>query len=181
MIVLLDMDGCICDWTKQVCKVLNRDYEKLIQNWTKGVYDTAEQLEVSDAKMWIEINKNPTFWEDIEPYDYAHDLVKQLRKNHEVYICSSPSIDSGCLKGKSAWLVNHKFKFGRNFIFTPQKHLLAQPGRVLIDDLDKNANKFEEFGGKTCLLPQPWNSNYALRNVDKVKYVMEQLELINGN
>jgi 5'(3')-deoxyribonucleotidase len=164
MIVFLDMDGVIANWTKQVAKVLNINYDKMISSWTPGLYDTASQLGISDGWMWQNIDAYEQFWEEIEIYDYAQKLVKYLKKNHELHICSSPSRHKNSMAGKSVWLSKHKLGFGRNFIFTPQKHLLAAPGRVLIDDLDKNIDKFNEHKGHGFLWSQPWNSDYA--NID---------------
>lgn len=178
MIVFLDMDGVIANWTKQVAKVFSHDYDEMIANWQPGVYDTAEHLGISDGWMWKNIDAYETFWEEIEAYDYAHKLVKYLKKNHEVHICSSPSRNKRSMAGKSEWLTKHNFGFGRNFFFTPQKHLLAAPGRVLIDDLDKNIDKFNANGGHGILFPQPWNVAHELAGKDRIEYIEEKLSTI---
>ncbi len=182
MIVLLDMDGLIADWTKSVAELMCVDYDNLIKNWPEGIYDTAEALGVSDSDMWKEIDKNRTFWEDIEPYPYAQKFVKDLKSKYNVFICSSPSRSPRCIESKLRWLDKYKFGFGRNFVFTPQKYLLANPNTVLIDDLNKNTDKFSSHGGKIITFPQPWNFNRELFYKGlQLDYVMERLDMLSGN
>ena len=147
-----------------------------MDNWPIGVDDTADALGISDAYMWTKIDATPNFWLDIEPYEYATRLVKELKRKHDVCICSSPS-QRKCIDGKQELLLKHKFGFGRQIMFTPQKQFLAYvPNSVLIDDLEKNKTKFEANGGRVILFPQPWNANYRRCNQGKVEYVIRELE-----
>jgi 5'(3')-deoxyribonucleotidase len=177
-IILLDADGCIADFTKAVCKVHDIDYENLLKTWTPGVFDIASQLNIHEDVMWKKIDKHPTFWEDIEPYPYAEELVDYLQSKFEVHICTSPSRHSDCLSGKDKWLKKH-INFKRNFVMTPNKELLAKENHCLIDDFGSNVEKFKNNGGKSILFPQPWNDNYELSRVNKVEYIMNKLENIS--
>lgn len=176
LIVLLDLDGVIANWNKEVCKCLNKNYEEVLNNWNLGEYGTEKQLGVTESQMWKSIDSNPTFWEDIELFDYSQELVKYLQSKYEVHVCTSPSRHSDSLSGKGKWMARH-FRFNRNFIITPQKHLLAQKGRVLIDDMDTNVNKFKEWGGDAFLWSQHWNSDYARMN-NRIERLKEFLESI---
>ena len=42
-------------------------------------------------------------------------------------------------------------------VLTDQKHLLARPGRILIDDFKSNTVAWEKEGGKAFVFPQPYN------------------------
>jgi hypothetical protein len=41
------------------------------------------------------------------------------------------------------------------------KHLLAGPGRLLIDDHPGNCHDWNESGGVSILFPRPWNTRYS--------------------
>ena len=176
-IVLLDVDGVIGNFTKAVCDTLNfteAHYNHLISRWTPGVNEISEQIGINQNFMWRAIDNNPSFWEDIELYDYSLELVDYLQSKYEVHICTSPSSNPNCAAGKITWLKKH-FKFKRNFVITPQKHLLACPNKILIDDTDRHCNKFMEYGGHSYLWPQPWNSKGAYHD-DKLKLLKETLQ-----
>jgi 5'(3')-deoxyribonucleotidase len=176
MIVFLDMDGVIADWTKATCEAVGADYKTLMDSWPEDIDDTAIALGISDGYMWSRIDAVQDFWLNIEAYDYADKLVKSLKKKHDVYICSSPS-QKKCMDGKQEWLVKQKYGFNRKIFFTPQKQFLAHvPNSVLIDDIDKNRIKFEANGGRVIVFPQPWNSASSFKDVDKVEYVMNELD-----
>ena len=62
----------------------------------------------------------------------------------------------------------------RRYALTPQKHLLAGPNRILIDDNDRNIEAFRAAGGIGILFPQPWNANHESQT-NKTAYVQECL------
>lgn len=173
-IILLDMDGVICQFTKLVAELFNKDHDDIESNWKYGNWSIAQELGISESDVWKRINKVETFWEDIEPYPYAKDLIKYLKSKYELHICTSPSSQFSCPTGKLKWLSKHNMGFGRNVIITPNKHLLACPNKILLDDMDKNCNKFCEHGGKSILIPRIWNSAYS-KDVDILEYIKERL------
>jgi hypothetical protein len=46
----------------------------------------------------------------------------------------------------------------RDYVITPQKHLLANEGALLVDDHPTMINAFRAFGGQAMLFPQAWNT-----------------------
>lgn len=175
MLVALDLDGCIANFTKAVCKVLNQDYDKVLKNWPNGVYETSTVLGISNTQMWKAIDRTKNFWENIELYDYSKELVNKLMDRYDVYICTSPARHPNCYSGKAAWIQKHFPKLSRKMVITPAKHLLAGTVRVLIDDSDEKINKFIEFGGIGLIVPQCWNSLHSMKNVNKIDWVMNAL------
>ena len=169
-IIFLDLDGVIANFTKAVANAFNIDYDGIEDNWTPGEHSIATQIGKSEGEIWARVNKIDTFWQDIEVYPHAKKMVKYLKGKYEVHVCTSPSSQPDCASGKIKWLVKHGFGFGRNIIVTPNKHLFAGPNRLLIDDMDKNCNKFKEFGGEVILFPQVWNSAGRFDG-DRLEYI----------
>jgi 5'(3')-deoxyribonucleotidase len=160
MRIFLDMDGVLADWPRHAMRAMNLSETQIEwhhANWSKK--DVPEQIGVSNSYMWSVINRTPNFWETIPVYDFAHDFVKELRKRSEVIICTSPGTSLTAPSGKAVWLNNNKFKFGKNIVITPQKHLLANSQSILIDDTAKKVDEFLFAGGYASLFRRPWNSS----------------------
>ncbi len=173
-IILIDLDGVLANFNKAIADAFNKDYNEIEDNWTPGNWSIAQQLNLSEGEIWARVNKIESFWEDIELYPYAKKLVKYLKSKYEVNVCTSPSSNPACATGKMKWLLKHKFGFGRNIIITPQKHLMAGPNRILIDDMDKNCDKFKAHGGEPLLFHQVWNSGGKFDG-DRLEYIKSVL------
>ena len=86
-------------------------------------------------------------------------MVAVAQSLAEHYFLTAPTSTrrSDCIKGKEVWLDGDAFRM----IPTEHKHLLAAPGRVLVDDSTKNIANWIKHGGIGLGLKQPWN-NFAL-------------------
>lgn len=160
--IYLDMDGVIADWDRSAEELLGQPIDS-----------------VSKSQLWKRIDAEGfKFWADLKPFPYAEKFVNELRRIDEVVICSSPSLDVKSVSGKLRWL--QKF-FGsrnfRNYVFTPQKHLLGKDGNILIDDREKHVEGFNQNGGFGILFPRPYNRNKKYAD-DPVNYVIDQLRLM---
>lgn len=83
----------------------------------------------------------------------------------EIYLATSTTKSPNCLAGKLEWI--HSVmpeRLHRNYFITPRKWLLGRPGALLLDDYGRNCELFEQYGGKSVVYPQPWNT-YAGRDV----------------
>jgi 5'(3')-deoxyribonucleotidase len=85
------------------------------------------------------------------------DMILEYLKDKEWYILSSPTRSSKSLSGKHEWIKRHFGITFRNFIITPQKHLLAGPNTLLIDDSIEKVEKFARCGGDSMHVPSPLN------------------------
>ncbi len=183
MIVLLDMDGVLADFTRHALKILGHNDEQIVghlDNWHTRDHSIVDQLGITHGHFWGMMNAVPDFWLEIPIFDHAKRLVRELRKENQVYICSAPNSDDACSTYKLKWLRKHKLGFNRDFVFTPQKWLLAGPGKILIDDSTKNIQLFNDHGGHGLMFPQPWNTSSHIVG-DKVDYVMAQIEEIKAS
>ena len=158
--IFLDMDGVLANWTGSVCRLFDRDPEQVMRDWPEGEAKLNKVLGVSGNELWRRLDAaGQGFWDGLEPYPWANELVELCRGMGEVVILTSPSYDPGCLAGKLSWLQDffHDRKF-RDYIITNKKSLLARDNSLLIDDNDGHCEKFEKAGGQAIVFPQPWNS-----------------------
>jgi len=180
MIILLDMDGVLCNWVKSACEVLDLPYEKTKRDWKPGAYNLATALDLDRQFIWDELDKaGEAFWSELEPFEWTDDLWEFCESIADTKICTTPSLAPHCHSGKMKWLQKHRTRFYRKYILTPDKAQCAAEDTILVDDKDANIEKFKERGGHGVLFPQPWNKNHGLIG-NEIKYVKEQLEVLQG-
>ena len=153
--IFLDMDGVLCDFVTSAlianCSELKHDQ---ITEW-----DMAKILGKTPDEFWQAMNRD-SFWFNLEPYDGLVLFYAAMRACGEVYFCTSPAKHYACASDKIAWLRKHlgaEATDGRFFI-CKDKHLLAGPDRILVDDYDGNIDRWEVAGGIGVLFPRPWNA-----------------------
>lgn len=171
MTVFLDMDGVLCDFVAAAGNAF------AAKNFNPSEFDVCKQLGVSLSSFWKKIDQTPDFWINLKPYPWFHELVDFVEQRSDFFLLSAPSLDSSSYAGKREWVEKY---FGRHFnrlILTKHKYLLADPNAVLIDDSEKNCQKFEDAGGRIILFPQPWNSNRGYVG-ERLKFVKSKLRLM---
>lgn len=187
----LDMDGVIADFCRASLHAFFGEYhevkpsnevrtkvDSILESWPVGEYDICRVLHITPDTFWQELDYRPYFWETIPTLPTGFALYNHLTSIGKCYICTSPSLHSSCVAGKLKWLQD---KFGykfRDYIFTTHKHLLAGKG-ILIDDYDKNVDKFRKYGGDAILYPQIWNSAHEYKDVPLETIKMDLETLLN--
>lgn len=153
--IFLDMDGVLCDFVGAAFKLHGKEFDPCM--FPRGQYALEPVLGVTTKEFWTRIDEaGQSFWEDLEPYPWAIDLVNALDQFASVVISTSPSRHSSSYAGKRRWLQKHGMHkipsmFGAN------KFLMSRPGRVLVDDSERNTEMWDLHGGLAVLFPQPWN------------------------
>lgn len=121
-----------------------------------------EKFGLSD--FWNSIPRR--LWATVEPSQEMHLLIRmceELVGRDNIAILTSPTIDPECLAGKGEWVRDHLPKWlHRQVLIGPCKHFCAHPEALLIDDADKNVDKFRAWGGNAILVPRPWNTRHML-------------------
>jgi 5'(3')-deoxyribonucleotidase len=165
------MDGVVCDFTKSVFKIINK--QNLIGNWPVDAKNMAEATGHSYAEIWGEVDKlGESFWRNLEEFDYFSKMHKELKKLADVCFLTSPSLSHFAASGKVLWLQDRFGKRFRDYIITSHKHYCANENTLLIDDTHEKVDLFKEHGGEIILFPQPWNSNAHIEN--KLDYVLDR-------
>ena len=134
-----------------------------------------ERFSVSD--FWEHIPRK--FWANTPPSEEFPLLLgwcESLVGQENLCLLTSPTIDPDCLAGKLEWI--HRFAprwLHRQYQVGPCKQFCAMHEALLIDDADKNVNKFREWGGNTLLVPRPWNSNHDLNTCRFLAHAFDKL------
>lgn len=172
-LVFLDLDGVCVDFITAACALHGTTPDQI--DWARHGFYISDGLGITRNAFWAPITAGgAAFWEGLDPYPWFEELLDAVA-DAEVYVCSSPSLDPGSLAGKVAWMYRHFPKaMHRRFVLTGHKHLLARPGRFLVDDADHNAEKWARAGGTPVLFPRPWNSA-AAESADPVAAVRRVL------
>lgn len=129
-ILLIDMDGVICDYNKTMVRKLNK---KFCLNLTPNDFDKWKRTETNN-KMHIDMKHSDGFYLDMEPVESAIDTIKRRWDKYDIFFTSSPSSGSKtCHSDKHLWLVKHfGTKIAKRLILTKDKTIVY--GDTLIDD-----------------------------------------------
>lgn len=146
--VFLDMDGVLADFHKSAIYHLTGN--KYLYDEIKHEYDIAKALNMSTTRFWQGLDSYD-FWRWISPAPFCGELLYAFP---DAVILSSPARGYSA-SGKLEWC--RKFAKGHRVILTNHKELIAGPGRILIDDLESNINKWQANGGMGFLFPAPYN------------------------
>jgi len=188
MKIMLDMDGVITDFLS-FPKLFGIDPQELHDILEPGVWrveGTFAKLlnekrgkNFSEAKarrlMWLMANNaGAKWWANLPVYPWADDLIKLCKSFGKMYFCTAIWCPAAA-QGKVEWFNKVFGDDFKDYFLTSQKHLLAAPDTVLIDDCDENIDRFRKAGGSAILFPQKWNSNHKIL-IDKVEYVKFYLQ-----
>ncbi len=171
--IYLDLDDVCNAFTMHAlkhvgCPVESFDFQKYSPEWGFDIVKAANKLHpwrtgkqaFTPERFWGFIDRS--VWMDTpESTEFKRLLsaCEQLVGRENICILTTPTEDPDCLAGKLEWIHNHFPPWmHRQYLMGPQKRLLAKPEALLIDDSDANVNAFERAGGRTILVPRPWNS-----------------------
>lgn len=169
--IFLDMDGVLVDFVGGVAKEFNADLSEL-DHWNIN-----KALCMSATDFWTRLQENKRFWAELEAYPWTRELVHTCLDltGGNVTIATSPTMDVNCASQKMYWIGKFFPQFNRTMLIGPQKHLLAKQHHILIDDSQKNCDKFEEYGGRAIVFPQLWNSTKQKPDFSVVDEIREAL------
>lgn len=176
--ILLDMDGVIANFVASSLKVCNIPLtHEQVARW--DFYNG----HITESEFWRAIDTTPDFWKDIQPYEWAEELVEMCRDIAPVYFCSSPAMHHVSASDKIWWLRTHGFMKADedNYVLTKHKWINAGPKRILIDDATHQIDRFNLHGGIGLTFPQPWNDGalIAQRNV-RMSFMRQTLDRIDS-
>ena len=181
-IIFVDMDEVIADFIGQVCRLFQvtpDQVDRLRPNGEWSIVPSLRQLgKVRDVRdMWDTIDsRGSDFWRTLPVLPGTDKIIQMVSAiTDQWYLLSSPSHSIYSRIGKIQWI---KRVFGPTFdryLLTPHKHLLAGPGRILIDDRPDNVHTFQENGGLGILYPHPGNENrgYTATQIEWLKIQLE--------
>lgn len=188
--VFLDMDGVLVDFVSSALFVHQQqvnpdsqvdkpvfDAELCLHEWPAGEWDIVNVLGSDADEFWEMIHtwREGAFWSSLSPYPWAKQLVDAAKKLGAVRLLTSPADHATSYSGKKATADCH---FGDVPLhMCGEKYLVSAPGRLLIDDNDKNVEQWREAGGPAILFPQIWNKNHEWKDSPMVYVGMEMEKL----
>jgi len=155
--VLIDQDGVLSSFVSAYLKLVGSPLQESdIHGWHMENYTNQ-----TEEEMWQCIREaGESFWTDMEAYPWAYDLLTNFPT---FYVCTAASTKSpAAWTGKIRWLNTFCSLWGiptPKVIMTADKHLLAAPDRLLIDDKPSSVKQFIKAGGNAILFPRPWNTS----------------------
>ena len=161
--ILLDMDGVITD-------LVGRVKERLGEPPYENTWNIHEWYDMEFNDFWDAV-ADDDFWNNLKGFEGWRDFYNELCRRDTVILCSTPSPSPYSASGKLKWIYDNLGKDFKNYVLTPQKHLLDG---LLIDDYDGNVEQFRKWGGKAILVPRPYNKNRDINN--SYKYVLDELK-----
>jgi len=162
--LLLDLDGTLVDFVGGAIKYHNLPIDIYNRPENLGEFDIVKLSGISPQEFWEPLGYN--FWLNLSWIDEGKEILELCEEvigSENICILTSPIITSGCLQGKIDWIAREMPKYKRSFLIGPRKEFCARADNILIDDSDSNVSKFIAHGGRSILVPRPWNSQYENR------------------
>lgn len=179
MLAFVDMDGVLCDFVGGICEWHGLP-DLYADPANYGRWNIDDLSKMNEAVFWSPCSRQH-FWRDLPWTSDGKQILEQVIARFglaRTYIWSTPTPNEDAYAGKLSWVATHVPYLVRRVVLGPAKHLVAQPGRVLIDDYDANCDRFVESGGSSVLVPRLWNRDHALPTVETT---IARLEAICAN
>jgi hypothetical protein len=195
--VFVDMDGVMTKFSSYAFQYIGVTdymlaydmYPPECQTW--DIVRSANHLRHPDSplftssRFWDSLDRE--FWDTIPPEHYLTQLITFLVDQvgtQNVCIASTPTLCPESLAGKLTWIKKHLPSYmHRQYMLGQDKSLLARPDTLLIDDNQDNCVKFEISGGRSILVPRPWNNLFTVlssRDPQGWQYVQHRLNFYFG-
>ena len=172
-IIYLDIDGVLADFQRSVNVAFRKKLGRLPKWLPNGM------VADNDDKILIEVIKGTKrFWENLEWTNNGKKLFKFVEKYRPHILSAYMKVDGRSPAGKRVWLRKNigMNKLGAiNIVRRIEKSLFAvnlKTGRpnILIDDLDKNIDRFEQAGG-IGLLYSDKNHRKTIRDLRQIGFI----------
>lgn len=124
------------------------DMDGVIANFDKHLDDHGFRKK-DGSPMWDKMEFE--WWRTIPPMKGAKAFYDAVCDLGDTYFLTSPGMSAGCFGGKAEWITKFVPEQGKFILkkltVTTNKHFLARPNRILIDDTPKKIKAWEEAGG----------------------------------
>lgn len=176
--IYLDVDEVIAAWVRAALALFELDEKSVFETWATfnpRPWDVFDVLGMPHNKVWRKIDAaGETFWSNIEPFPWMHELIELCQNYAPVTLLTSGSKHSSSYGGKAEWIHEH---LGAEFpkAICNDKWRFAHPGALLIDDRPKNCEEFRRRG-KAILFPSFGNEKHSLAG-DPIPHIRSQLLL----
>lgn len=177
MKIFLDLDEVLVDFVGGALAVHGWTREQLHEAWTPGVWDMTVPMGLTEEEFWRPIHAaGETFWTGLQPLPWAEEVLALVRRYADDWtIATAPSLCPTSRLGKERWLRSYFGPAFDRYVITTEKHRLAGPGRILIDDREETCRKWSLAGGIGQVFPAHQNSLHQHKH-DPVPVIRLALE-----
>lgn len=178
--IFVDVDEVLANWLAPTLALLGHTVEGVAAMWDRcepRPWDVFQVLMMPPRRGWRVIAEaGAEHWAALPKFAWTDTLLARCRAIAPTYLLTSPCVTGApdCAAGKVAWMQTHFGVNFRDYLITSQKHLLARPDAVLIDDHPDHCKRFAEHGGASILFPGLGNEHHALRH-DPLPHVLARL------
>lgn len=174
--IIADFDGCIVNFARAAYAEHGRLGE-YIEGQTPTKWTFYEDWGLDLDEFWAPIHRaGAQFWANLELTSAGFCMIQVLKSKQfgEFLIATHPSKHPSSFSGKASSLFKHFGEDFSHYSLTGCKEIIGRPGWVLIDDYEKNCDRFIEQGGDAILFPAAWNKNRKLAG-QAFSYVINEL------
>lgn len=167
--VFLDLDGVLVDLVNPICAFHGKCYPYHEGSPHRGNYHMDKIFEMDGKDFWSPLGFD--FWYNLPLMEDAHAILFRIFHHvteKQVTLLTSPISTDGCVEGKAKWIRTYMPKLSRRFLIGSGKEAIAAPGKLLIDDYDRNVDAWIEAGGPAIQVPRPWNRLHGINTLDYV-------------
>jgi len=167
MRVFVDLHGVLSCFTRPAWEIHGHgpapDWYRSPWLWPKpGEWDMHPFMGLTEDAFWSRL-RHEAFWSGLPwtPDGHAVLAMLQLRFPGSLCLLSSPRQEPAAFAGTVCWVRKNLPGLHSRYLLGPDKGQVAGPHALLVDDADRNVERFREMGGLAVLLPRPWNSRHA--------------------
>lgn len=115
------MDGVLVNFADGALKANRID----IRHDDIKKYDFFEDFGLNKTEFFRNIDKNPNFWEKLDPYPWYKNLLQVIKSTFtkKIILWSSSANSRYATKGKYNWICKYLPEYKKSYIFSPIKHL----------------------------------------------------------
>lgn len=165
-IVFYDMDNTIAEMSKNLEGISSG---RLTDYYNQGKMTQEEKISKLHEK---------GFFQELGIIQNSQAVLKKLVKmGYDVRILSQPMINDICINEKNYWL-DKFFPFipRHKRFYTFDKYLLANTGRVLVDDNISHLKVWQDNGGTSICFQRGYNKNWEGTSIKFHKEIIQILE-----
>jgi hypothetical protein len=185
--IFIDLDGVLNRFTMFALLLMGAPIDLSVsenQWWHWGdadIVDVFNELTgrsadkpMSEDEFWASLPERAWAETPLTPEAYwLVDFCESLVGEENVSLLTSQSSNPNCASGKRKWIAANMPKLLDRSLIGKCKYMCAHPTTLLVDDFEKNVNKFRRFGGQTILVPRPWNKAQPVADIQA--YLQSQL------
>lgn len=178
--VYLDCDQVLADFVAGTAKAIGYDYPGT-RHWPEGwTYDFFRFM--GSTREEVNTHCDTYFWASLPWIEDGRRILCQIFKRfrpNEITVLTTPMRNNGSYTGKMIWFERNIPELYDRVIPTsvPKEEFAFDFNRLLIDDCQKNIERFSKAGGAAIMVPRPWNQNVDIFDAgEAVQYIADRLD-----